>query len=371
MKSNILLSVTVSAFLFMGCGSDNSTSNPVELGNKLFNDKSLSKDKTMSCATCHEVNDAFVDPRPTNLSLGASLGDNLVSIADRNAPTAGYAQFIPAFHFDAEEGLFIGGQFLDGRASDLTAQAKQPFLNPVEMNMPDEASVVARVQENTSYVSALKKFYGEDIFDDTQKAYHAIADSIAQFESSETFAPFSSKFDKMMKGEAVFTEQENRGLALFNGKAQCNACHPAEGTNAHFTDFSYDNLGVPVNHALRDANGIGSDFVDVGLYGNTAVNDEGLKGAFRVSTLRNIAVTGPYMHNGLFKDLATVVHFYNTRDVKGAINPETGAGWEKGEVEVNKNSDELGNLGLSPEEEADIVAFMKTLTDAKYEHLMP
>ncbi|SFV58340.1 Cytochrome c551 peroxidase [hydrothermal vent metagenome] len=371
MKKNILIIGTMSAFIFMGCGSDNTTSNPVKLGDKLYHDKSLSKDKTMACATCHELDHGLIDPRPTNLSLGASLGDDLVSIADRNAPTASYAQFIPEFHFDEEEGLFIGGQFLDGRATNLKAQAKQPFLNPVEMNMPNEESVVARVQENASYVLSLKKIYGEDIFASTEKAYDAIADTIAQFEKSEKFAPFSSKFDKVMKGEATFTEAENRGFALFNGKAQCNACHPAEGTNAHFTDFSYDNLGVPVNHALRDANGVGSGFVDVGLYGNIAVNDKDLKGAFRVSTLRNIAVTAPYMHNGLFKDLATVIHFYNTRDVKGAMNPETGAGWEKGEVEATKNDEELGNLGLSAEDEADIVAFLRTLTDEKYEHLMP
>ena len=111
----LLYTATLSGLLLLGCGSNGSKNikETRDLGNKLFHDKSLSKDKTMSCATCHELNDAFIDPRPTNLSLGASLGDDLVSIADRNAPTAGYAKFIPEFHFDKEEGLFIGGQFLD------------------------------------------------------------------------------------------------------------------------------------------------------------------------------------------------------------------------------------------------------------------
>ena len=376
MKYNTLFATTLSGLLLVGCGGTSSTSenfgeNQVALGEKLYHDTSLSKNKTMSCATCHVIDSAFVDPRPTNLSLGASLGDDLVSIGDRNAPTAAYAAFIPRFHFDAHEGLYIGGQFLDGRATDLTEQAKGPFLNPVEMNMPDEASVIARVLENANYVKAFKEIYGDDIFNDTQKAYEALADTIAKFEKSKTFSPFNSKYDKALKGDEVLTEQEVRGLALFNGKAECHACHPSDGPKAHFTDFSYDNLGVPVNHALRSANGKGSDFVDNGLYDNPQVNDKSLKGAFRVSTLRNIAVTGPYMHNGIFSNLATVVHFYNTRDVPGAINPETGSSWEKGEVEVNKNDAELGNLNLTNEEEDDLVAFLKTLTDEQYEHLIP
>ena len=376
MKLNTLLATTLSGLILTGCGGESSSSesfgnSQIALGEKLYHDTNLSNNRTMSCATCHVIDSAFVDPRPTNLSLGASLGDDGVSIGDRNAPTSAYAKFIPKFHFDENEGLYIGGQFLDGRATDLTTQAKGPFLNPVEMNMPDEASVIARVKENADYVQAFKEIYGDDIFNDTQKAYEALADSIAKFEKSDTFSPFSSKYDKALKGEAVLTEQEKRGLALFNGKAECAACHPSDGTHAQFTDFSYDNLGVPVNHALRDANGKGSDFIDNGLYNNPHVNDESLKGAFRVSTLRNIAVTGPYMHNGVFKDLATVVHFYNTRDVEGAINPETGEVWEKGEIDINKNTAELGNLGLSAEEEADLVAFLMTLTDEEYEHLIP
>lgn len=375
MKLNILLA-TISSLLFVGCGGGSSSSenfgnDQVSLGEKLYHDTSLSNDKTMACATCHVIDSAFVDPRPTNLSLGASLGDDLISISDRNAPTAAYASFIPRFHFDSHEGLFIGGQFLDGRAVDLTEQAKAPFLNPVEMNMPNEAAVIARVQENSEYVASFKSIYGDDIFNDTQKAYEALADTIAKFEKSNTFSPFNSKYDKALKGDAILTEQESRGLALFDGKAQCNLCHASEGSKAHFTDFSYDNLGVPVNHALRDANGKGTSFVDNGLYDNPQVTDTGLKGAFRVSTLRNIAVTGPYMHNGVFKDLATVVHFYNTRDVAGAINPETGLVWEKGEVEVNKNDAELGNLKLTTAEEVDLLAFLKILTDEEYEHLIP
>ncbi|HQR73063.1 MAG TPA: cytochrome c peroxidase [Sulfurovum sp.] len=374
MKHHALLVTTLASLLLIGCGSTDTEGfgyDQIALGEQLFHDTTLSQNKTMSCATCHVIDAAMIDPRETSNTLGASLGDDGFSIADRNAPTAAYASFAPAFHFDSEEGLFIGGQFLDGRAADLTAQAKGPFLNPVEMQMPDAASVIERVKENSSYVSAFKSIYGEDIFDDTDRAYEALAQTIAKFEKSKTFSPFDSKYDRAQKGQATLTDSEKRGLDLFNGKATCSACHPAEGENALFTDFSYDNLGVPVNHALREANGKGADFIDNGLYDNPMVKDTTLKGAFKVSTLRNIAVTGPYMHNGVFKDLKTVIHFYNTRDVAGAINPETGEVWEKGEVDINKNTEELGNLKLSEAEENDLLAFLLTLTDAQYEHLVP
>jgi cytochrome c peroxidase len=374
MKKPILLATTLASFLLLGCGSTDTQGsgyNQIALGEQLFHDTTLSQNKTMSCATCHVIDAAMIDPRETSNTLGASLGDDGFSIADRNAPTAAYAAFSPAFHFNSEEGLFIGGQFLDGKASTLSEQAKGPFLNPVEMNMPDSASVIERVKENSHYVDALKSIYGDDVFDDTDRAYEAVAQTIAKFEKSSTFSPFDSKYDRAQKGQTTLSESEKRGLTLFNGKATCNACHLSEGENALFTDFTYDNLGVPVNHALREANGKGADFVDNGLYGNPAVKDETLKGAFRVSTLRNIGATAPYMHNGVFKDLKTVIHFYNTRDVAGAVNPETGEVWEKGEVDINKNTEELGNLQLSEAEENDLLAFLLTLTDAQYEHLAP
>ena len=374
MKHRTLITTTLASLLLIGCGSTDTEGfgyDQIALGEQLFHDTTLSQNKTMSCATCHVIDAAMVDPRETATSLGASLGDDGFSISDRSAPTAAYASFSPEFHYDKNEGLFIGGQFLDGRAATLTEQAKGPFLNPVEMNMPDAASVITRVKENSSYVSAFKSLYGEDIFDDTARAYEALAQTIAKFEKSKTFSPFDSKYDRAQKGQATLTDAEKRGLDLFNGKATCSACHPAEGENALFTDFSYDNLGVPINHALREANGKGADFIDNGLYDNPMVKDATLKGAFKVSTLRNIAVTGPYMHNGVFKDLKTVIHFYNTRDVAGAINPETGAVWEKGEVDINKNTEELGNLKLSEAEENDLLAFLLTLTDAEYEHLVP
>jgi len=361
-----LLLILLSACSDSGNGETNSQK--MALGQALFHDKNLSLNRTMACATCHEIDHAMIDPRDSAL-LGASLGDDNLSRSDRNAPTAAYAAYTPSFHFNSGEGLYIGGQFHDGRAKDLKAQAKGPFLNPLEMMMPNESAVIERVKEDSALVEQFKAIYGETIFDDDLKAYDALADSIALFEMSQVFAPFDSKYDRYLAGEESLSPLERQGLTLFEGKAMCSACHPAtteNGGHPLFTDHTYDNLGVPVNRALRDENAVTA--LDRGL--GAVVNDPALNGAFKVATLRNIAVTGPYMHNGLFKELKTVVHFYNTRDV-GGINPETGVVWEEGEIDKNKNVNELGNLGLTDEEEDAIVAFLQTLTDRQYEHLIP
>ncbi len=378
-----LLSLGISAiFLSLsGCGgSSNDTKE--SLGKQLFNDVSLSRDGTQACATCHDAEHAFIDARldkaaTVGLSNGTdiaavSVGQDDLAIGDRNTPTASYAAFIPDFHFDADEGLFVGGQFLDGREKDLQGQAGQPFLNPVEMQTTKEA-VVTKVE--AKYAETMKALYGADIFATVEGAFTAITESIATFEKTEDFSPFNSKFDKVLKGEAAFTADEQQGLALFvaENKGNCAACHPvpsalSEKTDSLFTDHTYDNLGVPVNETVRAINAKG---VDEGLFLNAAVDDVELKGAFRVAGLRNVAVTAPYMHNGVFKDLKTVVHFYNTRDVANAINPETSLAWRTAEVDATKNTDELGNLGLTDTEEDQLVAFLKTLTDQKFEALMP
>ena len=351
------------------------------LGEKLFNDVSLSKDGSQSCASCHDSDHAFIDPRPNLSSVdvttpgAVSTGQDDISLGDINTPSAAYTAFVPEFHFDAEEALFKGGLFLNGRASNLAEQATQPFLNPAEMQNTME-NVVATVEGK--YADSMKSLYGEDIFDTTEAAFDAIADSIAAFEKTEQFATFDSKFDKVLKDEAAFSVEEQSGLDLFiaEDKGNCAACHPVPDKNSNkvnslFTDFSYDNLGVPENKLVRAQNNMEADYVDEGLLNNPVVDDSELKGAFRVASLRNVAVTAPYMHNGVFRDLETVVHFYNSRDVRRAKNPETDTGWEKAEIGSTKNTEELGDLGLSSDEINDIVAFLKTLTDERYEHLIP
>lgn len=375
MNKTILLLI-LSPLLFIEANAKMVISNKVALGKALYSDESLSENRTMSCATCHHKKTAFVDIRESPINHMAAFSADGAFIGDRNVPTASYAAFIPKFHTkideDTDEILFVGGQFWDGRATDLKAQAKGPFLNPIEMQMPNEEAVIERIKENNAYIQAFQKFYGNDIFDDVNKSYDALADAIATFEKSKVFSPFDSKYDRYISGKVKLTKQEKKGLALFSDekRANCVACHTLE-THKHqpalFTDFTYDNLGVPVNRELRAINGKDEDFIDHGLLDNPNVHDNRQDGKFRVSTLRNIAVTAPYMHNGVFKELKTVVHFYNTRDVEGAINPETGEPWEKAEIESTVNHEELGDLGLSDKEEDAIVAFLKTLTDKRYE----
>ena len=368
-NTKLFIASLIASSLFLGCDGESVAEDnkaKAALGEQIFLSQAFSKDGTMSCATCHDIDHAMIDSRPTSISDGASKGDDQHSIGDRNAPTASYAMFAPSFHFDEGEGLYIGGQFLDGNAKDLKAQAKGPFLNPVEMNMPNAAAVVSVAENNSTLKSQLMKIYGDDVFKDTDTAYDAIADSVAMFERTEQFAPFDSKFDKVAEGKASFTSLEKEGKVLFEGKALCVACHPINGHHPLMTDFSYDNLGVPENTTLRGQNHVVGPDNGLGAF----VNEKGLNGAFKVSSLRNIAVTGPYMHNGLFKDLKTVVHFYNTRDING-INPETHVTWERAEVANTVNHTELGDLGLTNHEEDAIVAFMKTFTDKKFEHLIP
>ncbi len=372
-------------FLFSGCGdSFENRLDPkkVALGERLFNDKRLSKNGNLSCATCHNPDFAFTDPdrqRAQNDFGAVSIGDDNVSLGDRNTPTILYAMFSAPFHLDdeTEGGLWLGGQFHDGRAKNLKEQAKAPLLSPVEMRLETISEVVARIEENNDYVSQLRTLYGDDLFDDDKEVFDAVADAISTFEKSELFAPFSSRYDRYMNGEIELTPVEKWGLELFvrEDKGNCTACHPhigQKGEKPLFTDGTFDNLGVPVNEAVRyDQNNPLSKidgYRDLGL--GAVTSNPSLNGAFKVATLRNVAVTAPYMHNGVFKSLKTVVHFYNTRDVPGALNPDTGEPWRSPEIPETMNKEELGNLGLSDEEEDAIVSFLKTLTDRRYEYLL-
>ncbi|MCO4756214.1 MAG: hypothetical protein KC478_17155 [Bacteriovoracaceae bacterium] len=335
------------------------TSSKVALGQALFSDQNLSLNRTMSCATCHNPDHGFIDNRYNVTDGAVSVGQDGHSLGDRNAPTVTYAKFTPAFY--ERNGFFFGGQFFDGRAADLVEQAKGPFLDGSEMQMPNAKAVVERVMENDEYVQAFKNIYGDKILNDSNKAFTAVADAIAQFEKSDSISPFDSKFDK-----GLLNEQERRGLKLFKGKAMCIKCHAVQSSRPLFTNFGYRNIGVPANTKVRQLNGKG---IDNGLFKNPSVTDVRKKGKFRISGLRNIAVTAPYMHNGVFKELKTVVHFYNTRDVEGAINPETNMPWRAPEVTTEIITGNMGDLGLSDAEEDDIVAFLRTLTDSKYSHL--
>lgn len=350
-----------------------------DLGKALYFDTNLSKNRTQSCSTCHSPESGFSDHRENASGKAFSLGDDGQSLGDRNAPTASYASVTPVFHMN-KDGKFIGGQFLDGREKDLAGQAGGPPLNPIEMGMPDKASVVMRLKENDAYVAAFKKFYGENIFTDIEQAYSAMAQSIAAFEKTDFFAPFDSKYDRHLRGEYKMTKQEELGMTLFFSQqfTNCNICHQLkrfpESEGETFSNYEYHNIGVPTNIEGRKANGVALDKKDNGLLENPQVDDPKQAGKFKVPALRNIAVTGPYMHNGVFQDLKTVVLFYNKYNTKSAqrqINPETGEKWRAPEVAKNISMKELETgPALDNKRINALVAFMKTLTDKRYEHLL-
>jgi cytochrome c peroxidase len=348
-----------------------------ELGQALFFDPSLSSPPGQSCATCHDDAAAFTDPDRT---LPVSKGVIPGRVGNRNAPTAMYAAFSPRFHYDESEGLYVGGQFLDGRAATLEEQAKGPFLNPLEMANGDSRTVVENVRQ-AAYRDRFEAVFGPGALDDTEAAYHRIASAIAAFERSRRFSPFTSKYDAWLLGKAQLTEQEMRGLRLFEAedKGNCAACHPSQpgpkGEPPLFTDFTYDNLGVPRNpenpfYSLpADLNPAGRKWVDRGL--GAVVNKASEDGKFKVPTLRNIELTAPYMHNGYFRTLRGTVVFYNDRDRKTRCDSDwVSEGealrkgcWPEPEVAANVNDEELGDLGLTDAEIDDIVAFMRTLND--------
>ncbi|MCT7554491.1 c-type cytochrome [Aliarcobacter butzleri] len=345
-----------------------------DLGRILFFDVNLSKNRTQSCATCHNPNAGFVDDRDNGVKKMASLGDDGKSLGDRQAPTASYAKFSPTFHFDEKAKKYVGGQFWDGREATLEGQAGGPPLNPVEMGMSDKKAVVDRLKENTLYVDSFKKIFGADIFKNDDKAYEAMTIAIAFFERTDEFSPFDSKYDRYLKGEYDLTPLEDLGKSIFfsNNNNSCANCHVLKGEDKEgetFTNYQYHNIGTPANNELRAKNGVKA--IDEGLLANSNVSDVAQKGKHKVPTLRNVAVTGPYMHNGVFKDLKTVVEFYDKYNNKDRnIDPETNKPWDEPEVKDNISLQELKANKLTDRKVEALVAFMKLLTDKKYEHLL-
>ena len=331
-----------------------------QLGKLLFFDEALSSPPGQSCSTCHDPLVAFADPE---VSLPVSKGARPGLYGNRNDMTVSYSMYVPPLHYNEEEGVWTGGLFWDGRANTLTEQAMGPPLNPLEMANPDTAALAGTIR-SLDYADRFIEIYGEGALDDPGRAFQSMADALAAYERTSEVNPFSSKFDLWQKGLAHLTEQEQRGFMLFvvESKGNCAACHPhtplEDGTPALFTDFTYDNLGTPSNPENpffilgAEHNPEGYAFRDLGLGG--FLNDQKENGKFRVPTLRNVAVTPPYLHNGVFKTLNQVVAFYNTRDL---------APWPEPEILDNLNRDEMGDLGLTNQEVEDIVAFLKTLTD--------
>lgn len=366
------------------------------LGKFLFFDKRLSEPPGQSCAACHVESTGWTGPDPL-INLTGSVYEGAVPgrFGNRKPPSSAYATPAPVLHLeDPQQALFVGGNFWDGQATGerlgnpAADQAQFPFLNPVEQNNPSAEVVVHKVCTGP-YVSLLRRVYGPTICEDTQAAYDSIALAIAAYEGSREVSPYSSKYDAWLAGRAQLTAKELWGLKLFEGKALCSSCHPsrrgADGTPPLFTDYSYDNLGVPRNplnpwYWQLEFNPLGPEWVDFGLGAFLYTREDWQQyawdnlGKVRVPTLRNVdkrpypTFPKAYMHNGFFKTLESVVHFYNTRDTLPVCQPggPSNVGWDcwpPPEVPWNVNRAELGRLGLTPQEESALVAFLKTLSD--------
>ena len=378
-----------------------------ELGRNLFFDKTLSSPVGQDCAACHGPSVGFTGPDDhANKAAGVYEGAVKGRFGNRKPPAAAYAGWSPKLH--RADGEFVGGMFWDGRATGdtlgdpLAEQAMGPFLNPLEQNVADAASLVRAVKASKC-AQLFERVFGPGSLDagrDPAVAYANIGRAIAAYERSAEVNPFSSKFDdfwraawaKGLEVEMIsaanvkgfrglgLSERELHGLVVFNGKGLCAKCHiltpAAEGIPPVFADYKYDNLGIPRNPANpfygqdKAFNPDGKAWVDKGLGGFLEIVErykayaaENI-GKHRTPTLRNVdrrpapGFVKAYMHNGYFKSLKEVVRFYNTRDVAGS-------GWPAPEIAANVNKTEMGNLGLTGDEEDAIVDFMKTLTDRR------
>ena len=357
-----------------------SLSASAQLGEKIFKDQSLSASGRLSCESCHSPDFAFAQPNTLAVPLG---GIALDQPGFRNTPSIKYLSSNPAFFF-ASDGTPTGGFNRDGRANSLAEQARRPFLAPHEMANASVADVMSRLSR-ASYAGDFKRNFGDRIFDDPASAFDRVIFALAQYQKEDPdFRTFDSKYDAFLAGWVRLSDPELRGLALFNSvsKGNCAACHisskGADGSPPLFTDFTYDNIGVPRNNAIP-ANADPAYF-DLGLCGpdrQDLQDRTDLCGAFKVPTLRNIAKTAPYFHNGRFATLRDAVAFYVRRDT----NPED---WypRNADGSVNKFDDlpvalhknvntseapynrKPGDApALSDAEIDDVVAFLNTLTD--------
>jgi cytochrome c peroxidase len=368
--------VILCAFAYTACGTGTAQENDVgaasdqadselaavtadALGKLIFNDTTLSEPKGQACASCHNLTVAFADARTGPTSQGATTG----RFGVRNTPSIVYSSYAPPLMSGASEAGYSGGLFLDGRSPTLEDQAGGPLLNPLEMGNASKAAVMAKAAK-ASWASKFKKLYGQTVFNDSDAAFAHLTEAVAAFERVGFTKRFTSKYDSYLAGTVKLSPSEARGLALFEDPARgnCASCHldkpAADGTPPLFTDFGYDNLGIPKNpqnpfYTMPSTlNPQGANYVDHGLSG--AIINPRQDGKFKAPSLRNVALTAPYGHNGYFPDLTTIVQFYNTRD--------SGA-WPAPEINFGLNTKDMGKLGLSDQDVADLVAFMKTLTD--------
>ncbi len=320
------------------------TPEKVALGKKLFMDKRFSADGTVSCSTCHTPEKAFADGLPVAVGIKGLKGT-------RNSPTV-----INAAYYTA--------QFWDGRVTSLEEQAKGPFLNPVEHGLRDFKPILEIIRKDPRYPGMFKKAFG---LEPAQITIDHVVRAIAAFE--RTVVSGDSPFDRYMFGgqKDAMSEAAIRGLQIYRTKGRCQDCHTIEQTSAIFTDNKYHNLGVGFSviepdlfdlvgkvkkarksgQALDDSVLSSKQLSELGRFVVTLDLDD--IGRFKTPTLRNVAVTGPYMHDGSIETLEEVIELY---DQGGEDNPMLDSG--------------IRPLRLTDREKADLLEFLKALTSPEY-----
>ncbi len=401
-----LLILTVLAYTPLAAGDELL---PLErLGESLFADTALSIGRNQSCASCHSLDWGGTGPDPGINQGGAVLQGSIHGrFGNRKPPSFSYATLSPVLFQDGSD--WTGGLFWDGRATGdrlgdpAAEQAQVPLINPAEQALPSAACVVYRVA-NSGYATLYEQVWGDSIFsivfppdsdtlcesegisldlldedrDKVEVEYDNIAISLAAYESSSEVNRYSSKYDAWRNGRAKLNRNERIGRILFLN-SMCHKCHTLGGDNAALTNFQYANIGVPPNPE-NPALQADPDYVDLGLGGFLKSRGEPAAvyqpeiGKMKIPTLRNVGkkpsptATKAYMHNGVFKSLKEVVHFYNTRDVlphcETLPDPEFGVNcWPVPEVAENMHTQFIGNLRLTDQRENQIVDFLKALSD--------
>lgn len=318
----------------------------IELGDTLFHDPRFSADGKVSCSTCHDRAKGFTD------NLRVSKGFNDLT-GTRNAPTVLNSAYLTTL-------------FWDGREPDLEGQSKQPPINPVEGGLPDHRPIIAILRTDPAYVKAFREVFDVAPEDITIDHY---AKAIASFE--RTLIAGDSPFDRFFYGgdPEAMSEAAIRGFRVFTGQGRCVSCHTVEQTQALFTDNRFHNIGVGFKRIRGKENDIAAKFLaakqggadvdvtvltdpDASELGRFAVSEDlTTVGAFKTSTLRNIDLTAPYMHDGSLKTLKDVVDFYNNGGREGENDPTS-----------EFLSGGIRPLNLSDGQKADLVEFMKALT---------
>jgi cytochrome c peroxidase len=334
------------------------TPEKVALGDRLFDDKRFSATGQVACNTCHDPKKAFTDS-PLRTSEGIKKGGKALT-GTRNAPTV-----VNAAYFDV--------QFWDGRSSSLEDQSQHPFVNPVEMGLKDHQPILKIVRSDPAYVKAFEQVFGKKGAQVTMKE---VQQAIAAFERTKVAG--DSPFDRYFYGgdAKALSDAQKRGFDLYVNKGRCVSCHRIEQTQALFTDNRFHNVGVGINDIQKEVPELAGAFlqakatlaqVDVKVLGDKRTSElgrfaisrefEGL-GAFKTPTLRNVAVTSPYMHDGSLKTLKDVVVHYNN----GGVTKE-------GDPVNDFLSGGIRPLNLTEQEVDDLVSFMEALTSPQFASL--